>query len=94
MSIDFNMSSTDEETQILDEDILDVDLLIASVEERPLLWDKTLDSYSDRNEKRKCWRDIFCRMKPGFEELDIKDQKIIGKLKKIAYYSLLGVVIF
>lgn len=41
MSIDFNMSSTDEEAQILDEDILDVDLLIASVEERPLLWDKT-----------------------------------------------------
>lgn len=35
MSIDFNMSSTDEETQILDEDILDVDLLIASVKERP-----------------------------------------------------------
>jgi len=94
MSIDFNMSSTDEETQILDEDILDVDLLIASVEERPLLRDKTLDSYSDRNEKRKCWRDIFCIMKPGFEELDIKDQKLIGKLKKIAYYSLLSVAIF
>jgi len=27
------MSSTDEETQILDEDILDVDLLITSLEE-------------------------------------------------------------
>jgi hypothetical protein len=99
MSIDFNMSSTDEEIQIPEEDILDVDLLITSVEERPLLWDKTLDSYSDRNEKRKCWRDIFSIMKPGFEELDIKDQKIIGKIKKIAFcvffnYVLLGVVIF
>jgi hypothetical protein len=31
----------------------------------------------------KCWGDIFCIMKPGFEELNIKDQKIIGKLKKI-----------
>jgi len=65
--------------RFLTEDILDVDLLTTSIEERPLLWDKTLDLYSDRNEKRKCWRDIFCKMKPGFEELHIKDQKIIGK---------------
>ncbi|KAL4104427.1 hypothetical protein QTP88_019728 [Uroleucon formosanum] len=72
------MSSTDEEIQVLDEDILDVDLLITLVEENPLLWDKTLDSYSDRNEKRKCWKDMFCKIKPGFEEMDIKDQKIIG----------------
>jgi len=35
------MSSTDEEIQVLDEDILDVDLLISLVEENPLLWDKT-----------------------------------------------------
>jgi len=54
------MSSTDEETQVLDEDILDVDLLITLVEEKPILCDKTIDSYSDRNEKRKCWRDVFC----------------------------------
>jgi len=64
MSIDFNMSSTDE-------DNLDVGLLITSVEERPLLWDNTLDSYSDRNDKRKRCRDIFCITKPGFEELDL-----------------------
>lgn len=37
ISIDFNMSSTDEEIQIPEEDILDVDLLITSVEERLLL---------------------------------------------------------
>jgi hypothetical protein len=36
MSIDFNMSSTAGKIHIL-EDILDVDLLITSVEERPLL---------------------------------------------------------
>jgi len=43
------MSSTGEEIQI-HEDILDVDLLITSVEERPLLWDKTLET---RTETRK-----------------------------------------
>jgi len=36
-------------------------------------------SYLDRNEKR-CWRDVFCKIKSGFEEMDLKDQKIIGKL--------------
>jgi hypothetical protein len=41
MSIDFNMSSTDEEIHILEEDILDVNLLITLVEERPISWDKT-----------------------------------------------------
>ncbi|KAL4135172.1 hypothetical protein QTP88_006813 [Uroleucon formosanum] len=86
------MSSTDEEIQVLDEDILDVDLLITLVEANPLLWDKTLDSYSDGNEKRKCWKHIFCKIKPGFEEMDIKDQKIIEI--RIEYYVLLGVVIF
>jgi hypothetical protein len=37
MSIDFNMSSTDEEIHMLEDDILDIDLLITSVDERPLL---------------------------------------------------------
>jgi hypothetical protein len=69
------MSSTDEKNHILEEDILGIDLLITSIEEGPLLWDKTLNSYSDQNEKRKYWRDIFCIMKPGLEKLDIKNQK-------------------
>jgi hypothetical protein len=36
-----------------EENILDIDLLITSIEERPLLWNKTIDSYSDRNERTK-----------------------------------------
>jgi hypothetical protein len=32
---------------MLNEDILDIDLLITSIEERTLLWDKTIDSHSD-----------------------------------------------
>jgi len=79
------MSLTDEEIQIREEDILDIDLLIATVEEIPMLWDKTLDSCSDQNEKRKCWRDIVCIMKPGFEDLHKVNQKIIGQLKKLLF---------
>lgn len=35
---------------------LDIELLILLIENRPILWDKTLDIFSDRNEKRKAWR--------------------------------------
>ncbi|KAF0729640.1 MADF domain-containing protein [Aphis craccivora] len=43
----------------------------------PVLWDKTLDKFSDRNEKRKAWREVFGLIKPGFEHLQSKDQKLI-----------------
>jgi len=50
-SINFNMTTSDEETRISDEHIFYVELLITSIEQRPLLWNKTLNSYSRRNEK-------------------------------------------
>lgn len=37
MSIDFHTTSTDEENQVLDKDI-DVDLLITSIEEWPIIY--------------------------------------------------------
>ncbi|CAI6353405.1 unnamed protein product [Macrosiphum euphorbiae] len=57
---------------------LDIELLISLVGSRPILWDKTLDKFSDRNEKRKAWREVFGLTNPGFEKLEIKDQKLIG----------------
>jgi len=57
---------------------LDIERLISLVESRPILWDKTLDKFSDRNEKRKAWREVFGLTNPGFEHLEFKDQKLIG----------------
>jgi hypothetical protein len=59
MSINFNTYSLDENSQILDKDILDIDPLMTSIEERPLLWKKTMNSYSGQNKRRKYWRDMF-----------------------------------
>jgi len=63
-----------------DSDIIDIEILISSIEERPILWDKTLDTFSDRSKKRTAWRQVFSLMKPGFEDLNQKDQRLIGKL--------------
>lgn len=52
MSINFNMSSTAVE-QILKEDILDVDLLITSVEERPYESKIKVNALSDGRELTK-----------------------------------------
>jgi len=57
---------------------LDIELLISLVESRPILWDKTLDKFSDRNEKRKAWKEVFGLTNPGFENFEFKDQKLIG----------------
>jgi len=61
---------------------LDIELLISLVESRPILWDKTLDKFSDRNEKRKAWKEVFGSTNPGFENFEFKDQKLI----KIWFY--------
>jgi hypothetical protein len=37
------MDLSNENFQMLDEDILDINLLITSIEEMSLLWDKTVD---------------------------------------------------
>lgn len=67
-SIDLNMASSGEEPVQsrwpTDKDIVDVNLLISSIEERPLLRNKTLDSFYDRNEKSWGEEEVSCLMKP------------------------------
>lgn len=38
---------------------INIDQLRLLVETRPVLWDKTLDVYKDRNEIRNPWIEIF-----------------------------------
>ncbi|CAH1957190.1 unnamed protein product [Acanthoscelides obtectus] len=51
-------------------DRLDVDLLIALVEKRPVIWDKTLENYKNKRVREAAWREICAAMKHGFEEMD------------------------
>lgn len=63
----------------IDIDFFEVDLLISLIENRPILWDKTLNKFPNHNEKRKVWWKVFGLMKPEFEEFDHRKQKLIGE---------------
>lgn len=51
-----------------------IDLLVSLVEKRPR--DKTLDTFSDGNKKRKTRREVFCLMAPEFEMLEHYEHKL------------------
>ena len=48
---------------------INIELLITHVESRPVLWDKTLDIYKDRNQTKKAWKEVCKKLKSNFEEL-------------------------
>lgn len=69
---------------------LDIDQLISLVEAKPVLWDKTLDIYKDRNETRKAWIEIFKEINHEFENFEDKEKNDYGKLNAITiinYYK-------
>jgi hypothetical protein len=45
----------------------DIELLISLVEARLVLWDKTDDSYKERNETKKAWRKVCICLQGEFE---------------------------
>ncbi|CAG9764485.1 unnamed protein product [Ceutorhynchus assimilis] len=50
--------------------VIDNDILISLVEARPVLWDKSLDTFEDRNAKRNAWNQdqVCCELIADFEE--------------------------
>ena len=57
----------------------DSEVLIALVEARPVLWDKFLDRYKDRNARRNAWYEVCTELLPDFDALDVKDKSAFGK---------------
>jgi hypothetical protein len=53
------------------------ELLIALVEERPVLWDKSDDIYKDRDATRKAWNEVCLGLKEDFETLGDSEKKCI-----------------
>jgi hypothetical protein len=60
-------------------DEISTELLIILVEERPAIWDKTLDSYKHKKLKESAWREICVTLKENFEELEQKQRQDFGK---------------
>lgn len=62
---------------------INTELLINLVEGRPVIWDKTLECYKDKNLKLSAWREICVVFKAEFEEMPEKKRQEFGK-----YFSL------
>lgn len=58
---------------------IDCEILISLVENRRVLWDKTLDSFKDRILTRNAWREVCEALKADFEELEDKEKNAFGK---------------
>ena len=53
-----------------------LDVLISLVEAKPVLWDKTLDTFKYRNLTRDAWREVCCALKNDFEVMEDKEKKM------------------
>lgn len=58
---------------------IDVELLISLVQNRPVIWDKTLEIYKDKNLRTAGWREICLILKEDFEEMEEKKRQDYGK---------------
>jgi hypothetical protein len=51
----------------------DIELSVSLVVSRPVLWDKTDDSYKDRNKTKQAWTEVCVCLQEDFEALgDVK----------------------
>jgi hypothetical protein len=49
---------------------VDAESLVSFIEERPALWERTLEIYKDKNLSLEAWREICKIVHPDFESLD------------------------
>ncbi|RZF42809.1 hypothetical protein LSTR_LSTR017646 [Laodelphax striatellus] len=66
-------------TQVFETGDVDNDILISLVEARPVLWDKFLETFKDRNLTRDARREICCALKNGFDDLENNEKNAFGK---------------
>lgn len=57
----------------------DVIQLIHAIRDRPCLWDKTIESYKDRIERRNAWEDIFNMLDESYNNMNFEDKRLTGK---------------
>ena len=67
----------------------DAATLIELIESKHSLWDKTIDSYKDKTEKSKAWREISAFLESDFQQMDRQKQHKISKYTFInTFYCL------
>ena len=55
-----------------------VELLISLVQERPVLWDKSLEVYKSKTETTAAWREVCNNLNPGFEFMSVDAKNKYG----------------
>ncbi|XP_071054321.1 uncharacterized protein [Onthophagus taurus] len=58
---------------------VDNEVLISLVQTKPVLWDKTLPIYKDRNATKNAWKDVCCEINKNFEDMEDKEKNEFGK---------------
>lgn len=58
---------------------INVENLISLVQNRPVLWDKTLEIYKDKNLRTAGWREICIILNEDSEEMEEKNRQDYGK---------------
>ncbi|XP_063630230.1 uncharacterized protein LOC134801560 [Cydia splendana] len=61
------------------DNLIDKELLISLMEQRPVLWDKTLDKYKDKTASTASWREICVILNKDFEDMEQKQRQEFGK---------------
>lgn len=64
----------------------DVVTLIQSVRDRPCLWDKTLESYKDRVERKAAWEEIYNILDDRYEEMTPVEKRLTGNGNEHNFY--------
>ncbi|XP_045507477.1 uncharacterized protein LOC123703495 [Colias croceus] len=57
----------------------DVVQLIQCVRDRPCLWDKSLENYKDRVERRAAWEEVFGILDEGYNEMNREEKRLMGE---------------
>lgn len=55
-------------------EIINVELLISSIESRPCLWDKSNEDYKDRHKTTAGWKEVCSLLKSNFGCLSEKER--------------------
>ena len=58
---------------------IEIELLISLVEERPVLWNKNIDGYKNRNFTVAAWNDVCSVLHEGFNSLSDKEKNDFSK---------------
>lgn len=57
----------------------DTELLIATIESRPCLWDKSDEKYKDKLKTNTAWKEVCCIFKEDFAHLNDKEKTLFGE---------------